>query len=387
MTQQHIDRKWFEETLLGETNHWLTAARTPSGFLQTALDRQWRPMGKQYGTLVSQSRLLFVFAIGYERTGRDEYLDAVRNAADFLLAHFYDTTNGGWFWQVSPAGLVEDTTKGSYGHVFVMFGLTHAYRVTKDQRYLRAALATWEVMKAKFRDSQGGYKQQTNADFSQDAGVRSQNPMMHLFESLLALSDATGLPTIRQEAFALAEFLFTRLYQCDKGYLPEVYDQAWKPMPADRNGHVDVGHQFEWAFLLSDGVNHGLSAGYLDIARRLLEFGVRAGYDKSQGGIWSRASYDGKPLDTQRKGWWQQCELLRALMHHAATRGREDLWPLFDQSLAYVKEHFIDPQYGGWYENHFCCEPRPADQWYKGTVWQVGYHVIGMYGEALRLAK
>jgi hypothetical protein len=32
----------------------------------------------------------------------------------------------------------------SYGHAFAVFGLTHAYRVTGEERFLSAPVATWE---------------------------------------------------------------------------------------------------------------------------------------------------------------------------------------------------------------------------------------------------
>jgi mannose/cellobiose epimerase-like protein (N-acyl-D-glucosamine 2-epimerase family) len=64
-------------------------------------------------------------------------------------------------------------------------------------------------------------------------------------------------------------------------------------------------------------------------------------------------------------------------------RGRKDLWPAFDQSLAYTKKYLIDAEYGGWYYSY---DPKATTQrTNKGSVWQVGYHVCGLYSEALRL--
>jgi mannose/cellobiose epimerase-like protein (N-acyl-D-glucosamine 2-epimerase family) len=73
------------------------------------------------------------------------------------------------------------------------------------------------------------------------------------------------------------------------------------------------------------------------------------------------------------------------MMHWAELRGRADLWPAFDKSLAFVMDRFIDPEYGGWYSTN-----DPANRTRgsgKGGVWQVGYHVCGFYTEALRLLR
>ena len=384
MIARHIDGEWFRRSFVEDNlAHWLAAAPTEGGFFRTALDRQWRPARRQTATLVSQSRLLFVFAAGYEVTGDPACLDAVRKGADFLIDHFRDAECGGWFWSVSPTGELLEDHKNSYGHAFVIFGLAHAARVTGEARYAEAATACWEDMKRHLRYGGGGIKPGTNRDFSRVRGGNTQNPMMHLFEALLALHDATGSQQVFDDAVALAEFIFGRLYQADAGRLPERYDEQWKALPVARGGYVDLGHQFEWAFLLSRAVQKGFPKRYLEIGGRLLEYGMKVAYDRQAGGIASAGDYNDRVIRPE-KGWWQQCELLRALMHYAAVRGREELWPAFDQSLAFVKAGFLDAEYGGWFSSY---DPaRPRRQMDKGSNWKVGYHDAGMYAEALRLA-
>ncbi len=385
MIEEHIDADWFRRSAVDDNiARWLAAAATPSGFLRAELDRQWRPAAKQQATLVSQSRLLYVFAAGYELTGEQRYLQAVRRGADFLLEHFRDAEHEGWFWSVGPDGQVQGTHKDSYGHAFVIFGLSHAARVSGEPRYARAALETWEVMKRHFRDEIGGFYRTAGADWSRRRG-HSQNPMMHLFEALLALHDATDSDAVFADAAALAEFIFTRLYRRDGGYLPEQYDASWRPLPAGKGGFADVGHQFEWAFLLARAVEKGFPRTYLDVGGRLLDFGMRVGYDAEAGGILARADYDGSA--SGGKGWWQQAEHLRALAHYAGRLGRNDLWPAFEKSLAFVRRELIDAEHGGWYGSAWTGEgPRPARAARKGNVWKVGYHSVGMYAEVLRVA-
>lgn len=65
--------------------------------------------------------------------------------------------------------------------------------------------------------------------------------------------------------------------------MPEIYDTEWRPAVANQQGHIDLGQQFEWAFLLSHGVEKGLSARYLGIDERLLDYSKKVGYD-SKGG-------------------------------------------------------------------------------------------------------
>jgi mannose/cellobiose epimerase-like protein (N-acyl-D-glucosamine 2-epimerase family) len=381
-----IDCEWFRKAILEEVGHWRAAVVTPSGFFQASLDREWQPVGRQTATLVSQSRLLYVLATGFELTRQPAYLEAVVKGADFLLEHFRDGEHGGWFYSVSPEGKVLDNGKDSYGHAFVIFGLAHAARITGEQRFRQAALDTWAQMKAKLRYESGFIKPRTTRDFSEVKGTNSQNPMMHLFEALLALHDVTGAEPVLADAQALAEAIFGKLYQKEEGYLPELFDENWKPLPADQRGLIELGHQFEWAFLLSRAVEKGLAERFLSIGDRLLRYGMRVGYDRQEGGIFSRSDYQGN-VRPAPKGWWEQAELLRALAHYAVLRNRDDLWKPFAQSLAFVQRNFIDPEHGGWFRSYQPGVPRSVAEHNKGSVWMLGYHVTGMYWEVLRMAQ
>lgn len=389
MFEKHIDIEWFRRSFVQDNlPHWLKAASAANGFFQINLDRQWRPVGKSEATLVSQSRLLFTLAGGYEVTGEEAYLQAVEKGGDFLIENFRDTEYGGWFWSVSPAGEpLPDDRKSSYGYVCVIFGLAHAYRVTDERRFAEAAISCWEDMKKHLRYDDGGIKPGANRDFSKVCGHNSQNPMMHLFEGLLALYEATGLQSIFDDARELGEFVFTRLFCRDGGYLPELYDKDWKPLPTDKDGYIDPGHQIEWSFFLSRAVEMGFPRSYLEIGERLLDYGLRFGCDRDTGVVFPSADYNGRAyVGPEGLRFWAQCELLRTLIHHAVVRGRDDLWEPFAKSLAFVKQHFIDEQYGGWF-GYYCPQGTPPDDWdHKGSVWKVGYHDGGMYLEVLRLA-
>ena len=118
--------------------------------------------------------------------------------------------------------------------------------------------------------------------------------MMHLFEALLALYDATQSKEIYQDAQEHANNIYTNLFNDRSGYLPEVYDENWKPLPADKSGRIDPGHQFEWAFLLSLAFEKGFPQRYLTIGERLLEYGMKVAYDSENGGIFSNSDFEGK---------------------------------------------------------------------------------------------
>ncbi len=207
---------------------------------------------------------------------------------------------------------------------------------------------------------------------------------MHLFEAMLALGDVPGRERARADALDVAEFVVGRLIRPGDGSLPELYDEEWNELPADRRGWINIGHQFEWAYLLSAAAERGLGDGLLEPAGRLLSAGLRLGLDAEEGGTFCDAAPDGSLL-SRRKGWWEQCEMIRALLHFAALRGRQDLLEPAVKAVRFVRERFLDAEFGGWFAKVGPdCDPDAQD---KGGPFKVDYHNVGMCAEAVRLAE
>ncbi len=369
---------WYRSLLLDDIlPHWLAAAPTPSGLFLPHFDRRWQPTGKTHGTIVSQSRLLYNFACGYRLTGNRAYREAVESGAAFLVKRFRDRDHGGWFWAVDSDRTVLDTKKDCYGHAFALFGLCHAWSVLSDERLREEALHTWDILRERFREPGGGFVAEFDRGFSRASDTRSQNPLMHLFEALLAAAD-TGLePGLLAEAGAVGSFVLG--LRDAAGCLPEVFDRQWHLLPGTHGGRYDIGHAFEWAYLLSRANQLGLPAHLLATGREFLDYGMGIGLDTLQGGIFSPAGYDG--VAEKRTGWWEQCEAVRALQHYVTARGAAELTPALDSCVAFVQNAFVDLEYGGWYS-----EPSPkegTDGQGKGSEWKVDYHVVGMCIEGL----
>jgi mannose-6-phosphate isomerase len=366
---------------------WFAAAPATNGCFRQGFDRTWKHDEKAQLQLVTQSRLIYAFAVGFDVTGDTAYRDQVRAGAECLLNSFRDPEFGGWYTSLNPDATPKNTNKRAYAHAFAVFALSHAYRITKDDRYSQAALETWRLVKDRMGDPFGGILTWAPRNFK-GASENSQNHIMHWFEALLALHDATASPEILRDAQRIADFTLVLLAQrANNGdfYIPEHFDDAWKPLPPDKGGHVDLGHQFEWAFLLSSAAERGMGENkgekYARDAEGLLQFGLFYGLDRARGGTAAGARYDGKVSDA-RKGFWQQAEALRALAHFAKLRGRSDLWEGYGKTIRMIDEDFVDKDNGGWhnYRRVDCrenCgnEPQPEP-----------YHMVSMYSELVRLA-
>lgn len=377
-----IDQEWYRRNLEeAHLSHWLVAAPAANGFFNTTLDRRWQTAADQPGDLPGQAQILYVMAVGHETTGKDDYLAQLRLGADFLLRYYRDPVFGGWYDAVGPDGSVRNGNKSLEAQAYAIFALAHAYQRSRDDRYLQAARATWREIRDRYGEAGGGFRAGMNRDFSQPTPGHSQVPVMHLFAALLVLHEVDAATEVREGAEAVGNFVAYRLLQgmADGGaHVAELHDPGWKPLEASQGGRVDIGHQFEWAYLFSVAAEQGLNPVYAGIAERLLKYAMDKGLDRAEGGVFSFVASSGR-----RKGYRQQAEALKALIHHAVVRRRDDLWGAVTQMTEFVRSELLDDANGGWFvaaraecKRGACPDQQP-----------IGYPMVALHREAMRLAN
>jgi mannose/cellobiose epimerase-like protein (N-acyl-D-glucosamine 2-epimerase family) len=425
--RKHLDRDWVRKSLVTDLlDHWVKAAVMPNGFIQENLDRQWKPWGEQReASLNGQGRVLYTLAIGYEVSGGDKrYLDALTRGADFLLK-MHDDQYGGYYNRVTPDLKVIDDTKGGF-QSFAIFSLAHAARVTKNQKYAKAAMDAFHELRAKMSDGPfitGNFKRDFSgpaprgAGFGGPGGGRGAGGRsgagapggaapgapapgagqqgrggfnapgghglnVHMFEALLGLYEATRSKEVWDVIQAQLDVM-AKVYNYDLGYLSESYDANWKPTGTPGG---NAGHLFEWASLLSRAVELGADPKFIELGSRNLDLGLKS-YNKEVGGLGGRNA-SGAPSNML---WWPQCEVIKATAHYAILRGRSDLWPYHQQTLDFVKKTYLDTEYGGWFEGYIPGSPREAlgaRAYIKGAVdgpELSPYHMTSMFHDLWRI--
>jgi len=372
------DRAWVGGFLNRVLASWREHADTPDGLFDPYLDRQWRHHADGPRTLVSQCRLIYNFARAFERSGDPGYADLTHRGIEALVRSFRAPGGESWVWACRADGGVEDDTGDAYGHAFVVLALATAATVFRQTRYRDLALETWDVVRRRFRDRHGGLVWHVGRDGTIRDEVRSQNPLMHSFEALLVLAPLDEGGAVRRDAGQLWQFLRERLLA--PGCLPEWYDADWRPVEAGERAVVEVGHAFEWAFLLSEAQEIFPDDDLLEPGRRFLEFGLRHGDDAEGGGIFSPVDFAGR-LRKPRKGGGEQCEASRALHRYVARHGAAEAAEPLARGIALARRHYVDEEFGGWYEGPFGPGEEPSLA--KGNAWKLDYHVVNMCRELL----
>jgi len=381
----NIPLSWFKTHFIDDILvNWQRTAPSANGFFYPDFNRKWERCGKPIATLVSQSRLLYVFSNGYLLTKASELLDAVNAGGSFLLESFFDEKEGGFVWACNESGEKTDFTKDAYGHAFTILGLVYAYKASNNKDYLKTALDVSKLLSTNFTDEYGGLTWKMSRDWNDLDENRSQNPIMHAFEAFLALQsvlrDEDQKQMIKDKLSGLFEFLFSRVPPGDHLLLPEIYTRSWDPIHSNEGGYISVGHLFEWAFLLSEGLKTGMDHSTITIANKLLDSGLSLGYENEKGYIKTWIDEKGNVIRDEIS-WWEQSEALRALIHFIEQHNRKDLTDYFKSIFQFVKDHFLDPIYGGWYTNLYA-DGSPLDT-NKGSVRKLDYHQTALCIEAV----
>lgn len=103
------------------------------------------------------SRLLWTFSAAYRVTKNNEYLKYADHLYNFLTEKVYDSEYLGLYWLVDYQGNPTDTRKHIYAQSFGVYALSEYYRATKDKHALQRAIELYKLIENK------AYSKQANA--------------------------------------------------------------------------------------------------------------------------------------------------------------------------------------------------------------------------------
>jgi mannose/cellobiose epimerase-like protein (N-acyl-D-glucosamine 2-epimerase family) len=351
-------------------------------------DREWEIAGPCCKSLVSQGRLVYDFSAGLRHARLAEYGEAAAHGVEFLRGRMADAEEGGWFWRCNRDGSVLEPVKHTYGHAFVIFGLSEYARATGTAEAGRVALETLEVLReraggrAAAGGGFGGFWTVMDRRWQPIERQRSQNPHMHLLEACLSLYDATGSKLALETAVEIAGLGAERFVNRRFGCLEELFAEDWSGLGDEEAAAVQVGHQFEWCWLLNRLADRTNQEHWRELGDRLMEWGLRYGTDREHGGFHNTCDRQGRLVD-RGKSHWVESEALRALLYLIVNRGREDLRETFVRAAEFALEHLADGEYGGWYTS-VNADGTPRDS-RKGSEWKLDYHMTSLCDEAARV--
>lgn len=261
-----------------------------------------------YRRSMVHGRQLFVYAVWAERTGSRSFADNADRIFARLVDCFADAGHGGWIESVDLHGELRSPDKRLYSHAFVLLGLA-AYRHCLGRSVDDRIEATLGYIVERFGYDRGLYHAVLDRTGRPIAQSVDQNPLMHLLEALLLLSQHTG----RRDTLQLAGEIVERALGSflHGGMILEYLDHDLRPHPT--RGHlVEPGHQAEWAWLLHWYARLAGVPGLGEVCRSLVRAAVGRGWDHERGGLFDEIDRSTGEVVTATKRLWPLGELIKA---------------------------------------------------------------------------
>lgn len=283
---------------------WSTLGAYDNGCFVEHLDLAGRPIDPGFTRVRVQARQIYVFSHA-EVAGVHSSGDLCARSVEFLLKSAWLGPDKGWAKRITRHGVVIDPTFDLYDVSFALFALGWRYRVCHDPRLLEIAHATLDFLERRVSHPKGGFLNDDGASFP-----RQQNPHMHLVEALNVWIEATGEARFVAMADALLTLLEQRFVDPTTGALFEFFNEDWSRLSDARGQVVEPGHQFEWSWIVGQS---GRLTGKPrhTLIRRLIDSGLRAGYDPKTGLTIDQVDGDGKAISSSRR-LWPQTEAIKA---------------------------------------------------------------------------
>lgn len=289
-----------------------------------------------------QARQLFVLSEakleGYDIP--EMVLEAGYAALETYFAH----ADGGYITLVNSDGSTRNATREFYDQTFVLLALASLYQRTQAPHLLEKAKQLIFFLETKMAHPSGGFCEALADDMVDDMvddiadedvalRPRRQNPHMHFFEACLLFYKVS-----HEEVFSTHAQKILRLLQnhfvSDDGQLYEYFTQDWQPL--ETNQIIEVGHHFEWIYLLYDYGESVETEG--SIGNKLMQFAFKNGLDRN-----SVYALDIVGKNTRRL--WVQTELIRAM---TIVQGYED--KRNDLTLSIFDDYLGLEQTGLWFD-------------------------------------
>ncbi len=292
--------------------------------------------------LMSQARQIHVYALAARRGWHADALALVERAFASMVRDYRGRDDrAGWIFSIRRDGTIADERRDLYTHAFVLLAIASYVEATGDREALALADETMTFIERDMAAPEGGGFVE---ELPLSAGVRRQNPHMHLFEGLLALWECSRQERYLAQTTELFDLFATRFFR-DPGVVGEYFTADLRPADGVVGRIVEPGHHHEWLWLLrrfEEASGRSVQA-YVDA---LYGHADRYGFDEA-GMILGELLVDGTPRDGVRR-IWPVTEAIKANLveaRHGRMQGEGRAAAL----AVVLRERFltIDPP-GGW---------------------------------------
>lgn len=329
--------------------------------------------------IVLNSRILWTFSAAFLLRHEQDDLALAKRAFDYIVTHFYDAPNGGFYWSVTASGEMLDGKKQIYGQAFTIYGLAEYFKATGDEKALELAKETFAYIEQhSFDPNHLGYIEAFDQNWQTLADLRlsdkdlnaekSMNTHLHIIEAYANLyqvwKDERLAKAIKNLLLVFRKYIITESY-----HLSLFFSVDWRP----QSSIISFGHDIEAAWLLQECAE---KLGDDDEVKRfktiaiLITAAATKGLDKD-GAMYYE--YDAKIHHlVAEKHWWPQAEAMVGFFNAYQLIGDFNYAAKSIKSWSFVNEQLKDHKNGEWFWGIYPDGTLMKEN--KAGFWKCPYH-------------
>jgi mannose/cellobiose epimerase-like protein (N-acyl-D-glucosamine 2-epimerase family) len=353
---------------------------------------------------MNQSRDAYGFIRAYQMTGKQIYLTQARQALQFMYAHSWDTTYGGWYNTLDRFGNAAAKTENKtafYQH-YALLGIAAMFEATRDSLDLHWLMKGYANNEARFWDARPGYsgyydlvKYDGTAPSGKSFNATVDAITTHILHLYLLTQDDRYLKRLKELAENMKVRLQGSMATQAIGFV-EQFDSDWGVNASETM--TIMGHVLKTSWCFARLYHITRDSSYLAAAEQLEQHVLDRGYDAQYGGPYKDYNRTtGQMLmwgitDTA-KAWWQMEQAVTAGLILFQITGKQQYLTMADETLDFFMKYFVDHTYGEVYSDRARNgNAIPAWGTTKGNDGKAGYHSIetGYYAylyQSLMVAK
>jgi len=287
-----------------------------------------------------QARQIYCFAKAAQLDWYPQGREVALKGLEYLLAKAKSPDGRpGYVHTLTPEGAPRDARRDTYDHAFILLALATVYALDRDAQ-VRAEIDTLlSFIDAGLRSPHGGLHEGLPASLP-----RRQNPQMHMFESMIAMFDATHENVFQNRAGDFFALFLANLYDKQTRLLGEYFEEDWSRIEPVS---IEPGHLAEWVWLLKGferitGCPTGRPRG------ELLQSALR--YREAATGLLIDEGDAAGNIRRSTRRLWPQTEIAKAWIAQAES-GEAGAADEARAALARLERHYLShPVAGGWYD-------------------------------------
>nr|WP_319473897.1 AGE family epimerase/isomerase [uncultured Sphaerochaeta sp.] len=348
------------------------------GGLYTGLDRNGALLETDKSVWF-QGRALWVYATAYRQMEkRSEYREVCDSLVSFIEDHCFDSVDGRMYFRVSQEGNpVVKRIRYVFSETFAILGFAAYSRAFNKPEYAKKAYDLFKKV---------------------ESYINEPGLLVPKFERE---SKGFGLPmillnTVSELREALPE-KSEELTRAIDGYIKEIEVFFVRPElkvvveQCNPDGTLQLdhfegrllnpGHAIEGAwFILAEAKRRGGDPELMHLGTTMLDWMFARGWDEEYGGIIYFRDALGKSATEywhDMKFWWPQCEAVIANLLAFSLSGKQEYLNQFEQVDKYIKDNFLDPEYGEWFG--YLHRDNSLSTPLKGNMYKGPFHIPRMY--------